>query len=271
MKTIYLNCENGVSGDMVLNALIGLTEDPETVRANIAKVTALIEEKGIGAHDHEELGIHSHGHEHHHDHSHGHGHHHDHGHGHHHDHGHEHHHDHGHGHGDQSHRSYREVMEIISSVPVSSRIKTVAEQIYAVIAKAESAVHGEPLETLHFHEVGRDQAIANAMGVAVCIDALRPDQVITSEICDGHGTVQCAHGVLNVPVPAVKAMLDSCDLAYRQTEHEGEMVTPSGLAMVLGIGAKTGVKPDGKPVREAEAKGARSFAEHGLIAELFSD
>ena len=249
MKTIYLNCENGVSGDMVLNALIGLTEDPETVRANIAKVTALIEEKGSGAHDHEELGIHSHGHEHHHDHEHG------------------QHHD----HGDQSHRSYREVMEIISSVPVSSRIKTVAEQIYAVIAKAESTVHGDPLETLHFHEVGRDQAIANAMGVAVCMDALRPDQVITSEICDGHGTVQCAHGLLNVPVPAVKAMLDNCDLAYRQTEHEGEMVTPSGLAMVLGIGAKTGVRPDGNPVREAEAKGARSFTEHGLIAELFGD
>ena len=273
MKTIYLNCENGVSGDMVLNALIGLTEDPETVRANIAKVTALIEEKGSGAHDHEELGIHSHGHEHHHDHEHGHHHDHEHGHEHHHDHDHDHghHHDHGHGHSDQSHRSYREVMEIISSVPVSSRIKTVAEQIYAVIAKAESTVHGEPLETLHFHEVGRDQAIANAMGVAVCMDALRPDQVITSEICDGHGTVQCAHGVLNVPVPAVKAMLDNCDLAYRQTEHEGEMVTPSGLAMVLGIGAKTGVRPDGNPVREAEAKGARSFTEHGLIAELFGD
>ena len=192
MKTIYLNCENGVSGDMVLNALIGLTEDPETVRANIAKVTALIEEKGSGAHDHEELGIHSHGHGHHHDHEHHHDH--DHGHEHHHDHDHEHHHDHGHGHhhghSDQSHRSYREVMEIISSVPVSSRIKIVAEQIYAVIAKAESTVHGEPLETLHFHEVGRDQAIANSMGVAVCMDALRPDQVMVVE--DNRNGIQAA-------------------------------------------------------------------------------
>ena len=271
MKTIYLNCENGVSGDMVLNALVGLTEDPDAVRANIERVSALIEEKGSGAHEHEELGIHSHGHEHHHDHGHDHGHHHGHDHEHEHHYDHHHGHDHGHGHGDQSHRSYREVMEIISSVPVSSRIKTTSEQIYAVTAKAESAVHGEPLETLHFHEVGRNQAIANAMGVAVCIDALRPDEVITSEICDGHGTVQCAHGVLSVPVPAVKAMLDSCDLAYRQTEHEGEMVTPSGLAMVLGIGAKTGPRPEGTPVRTAEAKGARSFTEHGLMAELYSD
>ncbi len=250
MRTIYLDCSNGVSGDMVLNALADLTEDPSSVRANIERISGVVEERGAGAHSHEELGIHSHGH--HHDHDHG------------------HHHDHGHSH-DQSHRSYREVMEIISSMPVSSRVKMTAEKIYAVIAKAESNVHGDPLETLHFHEVGRNQAIANVLGVAICMDALRADQVIVSEICDGHGTVQCAHGVLSVPVPAVKAMLDDCSLSYRQTEHEGEMVTPSGLAMVLGIGAKTGNKPAGTPVREAEAKGARSFAEHGLIACFFED
>ena len=256
MKTIYLDCRNGISGDMVLNALADLSEDPSSVRSNIEKVSALIEEKSSGEHAHEELGIHSHGH----------GHHHGHDHGHHHEHGHDH--DHGHHHDDQSHRSYRQVMEIISSIPVSSRVKMTAEKIYAVIARAESTVHGDPLETLHFHEVGRNQAIANVMGVAVCMDDLRADQVMVSEICDGHGTVQCAHGVLNVPVPAVKAMLDDCDLSYRQTEHEGEMVTPSGLAMVIGIGAITAGKPDGNVIRSAEAKGGRSFTEHGLIAEL---
>lgn len=271
MKTIYLNCHNGVSGDMVLNALIDLTEDPTAVRANIEKTAELIAEKGSHAHNHEEVGIHSHMHHHDHDHAHEHHHGHEHHHDHNHEHGHEHGHGHHHGHGDESHRSYREVMEIISAIPVSTRVKTAAEQIYAVIAKAESAVHGDPLETLHFHEVGRNQAIANIMGVAICLDVLRPDQVLVSEVCDGHGTVQCAHGVLHVPVPAVKAMLDDCDLAYRQTEHEGEMVTPSGLAMVLGIGAATADRPEGKPVRTAEARGARSFTEHGLVAELFEE
>lgn len=246
MKTIYFNCENGVSGDMVLNALADLCDDPAAVRANIERVTALIEEKGSGAHAHEELGIHSHGH-----------------------HGHEHGHEHGHG-GDQFHRSYREVMEIISAVPVSSRVKTIAEQIYAVIAKAESAVHGDPLDKLHFHEVGRNQAIANAMGVAICMDVLRPERVFASDVCDGHGTVQCAHGVLEVPVPAVKAMLDDCPLVYKQTEHEGEMVTPSGLAMLLGIGTVHGSKPEGTPTKQVEAKGARTVG-HGLIAELYED
>ena len=256
MRRIYMDCSNGVSGDMVLSALADLTEDPDSLRANIERIRSVVEEKGADpygpGHIHEH---HHHGH----DHS-----------GHHDEHQHDHeHHDHD-GH-DQSHRSYREVMEIISQMPVSSRVKMTAEKIYAVIAKAESKVHGAPLEILHFHEVGRNQAIANVLGVAICMDALRADQVIVSEICDGHGTVRCAHGLLSVPVPAVKAMLDDSDVAYRQTEHEGEMVTPSGLAMVLGIGAVTGSRPEGTFVRKSEARGARTFTEHGLMAELYQD
>ena len=233
MKRIYLNCENGISGDMVLNALIDLNEDPQAVRSEIHRISHL-----IGA-------PHEHHHEHNHDHD---------------EHVHEH-----------FHRSYSDVKNIIDSLDVSSDVKAVAQQIYAVVAKAESTVHGDSLDELHFHEVGRDQAIANVLGVAVCLNELKTDEVIVSDICDGHGTVKCAHGVLNVPVPAVKAMLDDCDLTYRQTEHEGEMVTPSGLAMVIGCGAVTGDKPEGIPVRTAEAFGGRRTGEHGLIAELYID
>ena len=235
MKRIYLNCENGISGDMVLNALIDLNEDPQAVRSEIHRISHL-----IGA-------PHEHHHTHDHDHNHG-------------EHVHEH-----------FHRSYSDVKNIIDSLDVSSDVKAVAQQIYAVVAKAESTVHGDSLDELHFHEVGRDQAIANVLGVAVCLNELKTDEVIVSDICDGHGTVKCAHGVLNVPVPAVKAMLDDCDLTYRQTEHEGEMVTPSGLAMVIGCGAVTGDKPEGIPVRTAEAFGGRRTGEHGLIAELYID
>ena len=233
MKRIYLNCENGISGDMVLNALIDLNEDPQAVRSEIHRISHL-----IGAPQ-----------EHHHEHNHDHD-----------EHVHEH-----------FHRSYSDVKNIIDSLDVSSDVKAVAQQIYAVVAKAESTVHGDSLDELHFHEVGRDQAIANVVGVAVCLNELKTDEVIVSDICDGHGTVKCAHGVLNVPVPAVKAMLDECDLSYRQTEHEGEMVTPSGLAMVIGCGAVTGDKPEGIPVRTAEAFGGRRTGEHGLIAELYID
>ena len=235
MKKIYLNCENGVSGDMVLNALIDLNEDPQALRKEIHRISHLIE----GSHEQH------HGHDHEHDHAHA---------------------EHTHGH---FHRSYRDVKNIIESLDVSNDVKTVAQQIYGVIAKAESTVHGDSLEELHFHEVGRDQAIANVVGVAACLIELKTDEVIVSDICDGHGTVKCAHGLLNVPVPAVKAMLDDCALFYRQTEYEGEMVTPSGLAMVIGSGAVTGNRPEGTPVRKSEAFGARKVSEHGLIAELY--
>ncbi|MBE6028612.1 MAG: LarC family nickel insertion protein [Clostridiales bacterium] len=231
MKTIYLHCENGVSGDMVLNALTDLTDDPQAVHSEINRIS-------------HEIG-HAHTH-----------------------HNHEHHHEHEHSH---FHRSYNEVKNIIDAADIDNEVKAVAQQIYAVIAKAESAVHGDSLEELHFHEVGRDQAIANVLGVALCINALRADHITVSEICDGHGTVQCAHGILEVPVPAVRAMLDNCNLVYRQTEYEGEMVTPSGLAMVIGIGAVTGDEPMGEPVRKAEAFGGRRVGEHGLIAELYMD
>jgi len=232
MRTIYLNCENGVSGDMVLNALADLCEDPDAVRGEIHRISHAIGEKT--QHDHHHEYAHSHTHEH-------------------------------------FHRSYHDVTAIIDSVPAGADVKAVAQQIYTVIAKAESAVHGDPLDELHFHEVGRDQAIANVLGVAVCMDALKADTVLVSEVCDGQGTVKCAHGILHVPVPAVKAMLDDCDLAYRQTEYEGERVTPSGLAMLIGIGAVTGSKPEGTPVCASEAFGGRAAGGHGLIAELYMD
>ena len=223
MGSVYLNCENGISGDMVLNALIGVSKASKAMRLEIKRIEGEIAQLTRG----EDTDEH------------------------------------------HFHRSYRRVQEILNDVEVPEDVRAVARNIYAVIASAESKVHGHGLNDLHFHEVGRDQAIANILGAASCIVYNNIDQVLVSEICDGQGTVQCAHGELEVPVPAVKAMLDSCDLEYRQTDYEGEMVTPTGLAMVIGIGAETSVEPDGTPVRTFEAFGSRKVSEHGLIAEMY--
>lgn len=234
MRTIYMDCTSGVSGDMVLNALIGLCDDPQNVRRQIAGIAEGIEIAAAACHLH-------------------------------HDHG----HDHGCEGGHHGHRSYARVQEIIHTLDVDQGVKETALNIYSVVAAAESKVHEAPLDNLHFHEVGRNQAIANIVGVAFCINLCRADRLICSEIRDGQGTVQCAHGVLEVPVPAVRAMLENCDLQYSQTEVEGEMVTPSGLAMVIGLGFATGEKPEGTPVRESEAKGRRDYGERGLGAYLY--
>ena len=254
MSTVYFDCTTGVSGDMVLGALTGLCADPQEVSSRIAAITAEID--ALAAENHTPGQDHHNGHDHAHARAHGSGE----------DQG------HGHSHGpdeDHGHRSYGRVMGIIRSLNVAPEVKETALSIYAVVAAAESKVHEAPLDDLHFHEVGRNKAIANITGVAFCYHALHIDRLICSGICDGQGTVQCAHGVLEVPVPAVRAMLESCDLAYRQTEHDGEMVTPSGLAMLIGLGAVTGERPAGTPVRESEAKGRRAVSGSGLKAYLF--
>ncbi len=236
MRTLYIDASNGVSGDMILHALIELSDASGAVRMWMDDVEEKIASYGSEAAAYN-----------------------------HHDHGHDHDH-HGDGH---SHRSYKEVLDIIKYLRLDKDIKTIAENIYAVIAKAESKVHGQTLEDLHFHEVGRNRAICNIVGVALCLSKLSPDAIICSEIKDGRGTVKCAHGELEVPVPAVKAMLEETDLKYSQTDREGEFVTPSGLAMLIGSGAKTGEKPEGEPYRRTEVTGMRSVDNQGMKAYLF--
>ncbi|MDO5491769.1 MAG: DUF111 family protein [Bacillota bacterium] len=234
MRTLYFDLTSGVSGDMVLNGLIGLCDNPQNVRRQIAGI-----EEGIDV----LTAVHRHSYAHHHDPEEG---------------------DHHHG-----HRSYARVQEIIRNLDLAPVVQEKALNIYSVIAAAESQVHEAPLDDLHFHEVGRTQAIANIVGAAFCINDIGAGRLLCSEICDGQGKVQCAHGVLEVPVPAVRAMLKDCALPYRQTEHEGEMVTPSGLAMIIGLGFDTADRPKGTPVRESEAKGRRVFGEKGLMSYLF--
>ncbi|MCF0144808.1 MAG: DUF111 family protein, partial [Firmicutes bacterium] len=135
-------------------------------------------------------------------------------------------------------------------------------------------------ETVHFHEVGRDQAINNAIGIGAAIDALKIDEIVTSAICDGSGFVDCAHGRIPVPVPAVRAMMDLCGKEYPGFEFrtcedvDTEMVTPSGLASVIGMGAKPAqaspgsddgmMMIQGQVKAMAEAQGTRDTGRSGL-------
>lgn len=150
-----------------------------------------------------------------------------------HSHGHDHSPNHEHGHG----RSYQEVVALIERSGFSSQAKKTARNIYGHIAEAEAKVHGATLKTVHFHEVGRDEAVKNALGIGMALEAIAPDIIYTSSICDGKGTVVCSHGEIPVPVPAVMALREKCSYAFQQADINMEMVTPSGLASLMGIGA----------------------------------
>jgi uncharacterized protein (DUF111 family) len=150
--------------------------------------------------------------------------------------------DHGHqGEGTHHHsRSYEEVKSIIGAGELSDRAKAIALRTYQVIAAAEAEVHGETLETVHFHEVGRDRAIENIVGAAIAVDQLDPLEIYCSPIHDGHGTIRCSHGVIPVPVPAVAAMMEGREYDFVTDDVETEMVTPTGLGLLIGMGAKRG-------------------------------
>lgn len=186
-----------------------------------------------------------------------------------HEHDHEHEHEHGHGHVHthaHGQASYQDVLHVIEHSQVSEQVKETACSIYGVIARAEASVHGATLETVHFHEVGRKEAIDNILSIAAALEELDVEEVFCSDVHDGYGTILCSHGEIPVPVPAVAAMMKESDLVFKTDEIPTEMVTPSGLGVLMGIGAKgTQTMPAAfADARSALGKGGRDIGREGL-------
>ncbi|QOX64161.1 LarC family nickel insertion protein [Anoxybacterium hadale] len=180
---------------------------------------------------------HHHGYDH--DHSHkGHDHHHDHGHSHegndhHHDHGHSHEgNDHHHNHSHSNERNLSMIQEIIDNSTISNGAKEISKKIFEEIARAEAKVHGKSIDQVHFHEVGAIDSIVDIVGVAICVAALDVDIIYASTLHDGNGFIQCRHGLLPVPVPAVMAMLEGSGIPMVQEDVNTEMITPTGMGIV---------------------------------------
>ncbi|MGI6722370.1 MAG: nickel insertion protein [Anaerovoracaceae bacterium] len=163
------------------------------------------------------------------------------------------------------HRGYRDIKNMLQGCGLSESVKEKALAVYLAIAKAEAEVHGETLETVHFHEVGRDQAIMNIVSVAAALDVLGADQISCSDLHDGHGTIECSHGKIPVPVPAVQALKKQCDYVFREDDIDTEMVTPGGLALLIGIGATKGRMPAAEEIAATGVgQGTRDTGRDGL-------
>ena len=256
MKTLYLECTMGAAGDMLTAALLELTEDRQafidkmnalglpgvTVAAEPAVkcgITGTHMKVTVNGAEEESEDVHDgHHHDHHHDHDHGHEHHHDHDHEHHHDHDHDHHHDHEHHH---HHASVADIEALIDGLKVSDKVKADAKAVYALIADAESRVHGRPVSEIHFHEVGTMDAAADVIGVCLLMEQLAPEQVIASPVQTGSGHVHCAHGILPVPAPATALLLEGIPSYGGQVK--GELCTPTGAALLRYFASRFGDRP----------------------------
>lgn len=109
-------------------------------------------------------------------------------------------------------------------------VKAASRETFRRIGEAEAKVHGVPVETIHFHEVGAIDSIADVIGAHLCMDMLGVDAIYSSPLHVGAGTVTCAHGVMPVPAPATALLL--AGVPCYGGDVQGELVTPTGAALI---------------------------------------
>ncbi len=236
MKTLYLDIFSGISGDMFIGALLDLGVDAQALERELGKL------KLSGYHLHinrqQKSGIegvkfdvhlateHSHGgddheHHHHHDDHHGHDHH-----------DHDHPHSHGEAHEDEPERTFEDIQKCIMRSRLSPWVKKRSVAVFKRIAEAEGKIHGQPVNRVHFHEVGAVDSIVDIVGACIALEMLGKPRVLASPVVEGVGWVNCAHGRFPVPTPATLAILGARGIGVTQCEEPHEMVTPTGAALL---------------------------------------
>lgn len=128
------------------------------------------------------------------------------------------------------HTTYPEMLAKIDSLSVPSSVKEDAKAVYTLIGTAESTAHHTDISHIHFHEIGTLDALMDVVGCCLLIDMLNPEQIIASPVHVGSGSVRCAHGILPVPAPATAEILK--DVPIYCGTIEGELCTPTGAALL---------------------------------------
>lgn len=135
---------------------------------------------------------------------------------------------------EHAHRHLPDIVRRIEASELPQRARELAIEVFGVLARAEARVHDIPVEKVHFHEVGAADAILDICGSALLLTQLGIEQVFCGPLPGGTGTVRCEHGEMPCPVPAVVELLGEFEL--RAGEGEGEMVTPTGAALLATVG-----------------------------------
>ncbi len=245
-RTLYLECNSGISGDMVAAALLDLGADEKKLLETLKSLPVEGYELKIGRaiksgidccdfavlldeahenHDHDMEYLHGRErscHEHHHAHGH-----HEHAHG-----EHDHHHAHGHTH---EHRALPDILGLFERSTMTAGARRIAERIFRILAVAEAKAHNKPIDEVHFHEVGAVDSIVDIAAVAICLDDLSPKKVIVSALAEGSGTIRTQHGILPIPVPAVVNIAQAEGLELQASGAHGELVTPTGAAIAAAV------------------------------------
>ena len=269
MKIAYFDCFSGISGDMVLGALVDVGVDPDALNTELAKLKldeftlrfekatkhsisgtwAVVETEDSteASHEHNDSLTAHHHHTHDHDHEQDHA-----------------HHDHSHTHGPSRHLS--DIFTILDNSDLNAAIIDPAKQIFDRLAAAEAKVHNTSKDQVHLHEVSGIDAIVDIVGAVAGLDLLGVDEIYASPLSLGGGFVRCAHGLMPVPAPGTMELL--CGVPVRQTEIRKELVTPTGAAIITTLADGFGTMPEMTIDQIGYGAGTRNLEEQPNLLRL---
>ncbi len=235
MKTAWLECATGISGDMTLGALIDAGVDVDAIQSAIAslnlpdvtlRVETVIKNGFRATHvlvDHPEQ---------------------------------------------HAHRHYSDICQILdAATALTERQRDLARRLFLAVAESEARVHGSTIDKVHFHEVGAVDSIVDIVGAAVGFDLLGADHIVCNFVPTGRGYVHIDHGICAVPAPGTADILKGIPLA--DVPIEAELTTPTGAAIVRTLADSFGPMPAMTIEQVGYGAGTMTFPDRANILRLF--
>lgn len=166
----------------------------------------------------------------------------------------------------ESHRHLHHIEKIINEAELSDGVKARAIKIFTLLAEAEARVHGTEVKKVHFHEVGALDAIIDIVGACIGFEMLGIEQFAASKLHVGSGFVTMAHGKFPVPPPAVAELLKGKPIY--STEIEGELITPTGAAIISAVCESFGTIPEISVEATGYGAGTREYKDFPNVLRL---
>jgi uncharacterized protein (TIGR00299 family) protein len=202
-KIAYLDCHSGISGDMLLGSLLDASLSFETLRTALAVLPlegydirhTPFQDQGITGSRFEVI-LSNH---------------------------------------KQPARGYSEIVALLQASDLPPAVREQSMAIFRTLGEAEAAIHAINLDAIHFHELGAIDTIIDIVGACVALDVLEIKQVYASPLPLTRGHIRMAHGLLPLPAPATLEILSKVKAPWFPTSIEGELVTPTGAAILATI------------------------------------
>ncbi|MCK4224032.1 MAG: nickel pincer cofactor biosynthesis protein LarC, partial [candidate division Zixibacteria bacterium] len=230
MKIAYFDCFSGISGDMILGALIDAGLDLKELDLELRKLK--ISGFKLKAEKTEKLGISGTKFkvdvtEHH------------------------------------VERHLKDMIEIVDQSELSDDVKNLSKKIFKELARAEAKIHNKNIEEIHFHEVGGLDSIVDVIGSLIGIEKLGIEGVHSSKVHVGTGFVECEHGTIPVPAPATLELLKEIPIYSKGIK--AELVTPTGACILKTLSKSFGVMPEMKMKKIGYGAGSRDLEIPNLL------